>query len=70
MFSTRVPDDRRPNDLSVALARARARGPLLDLTVSNPTRVGIQYPPDLLAALAAPAALTYQPAPLGMRDAR
>ena len=70
MFSTRVPDDRRPNDLAVALARARARGPLLDLTVSNPTRVGIQYPPDLLAALAAPAALTYQPAPLGMRDAR
>ena len=70
MFSRRVPDDRRPNDLAVALARARARGPLLDLTVSNPTRVGIQYPPDLLAALAAPAALTYQPAPLGMRGAR
>jgi len=70
VFSTRVPDDRRPNDLAVALGRARARGPLLDLTVSNPTRVGIQYPPDLLAALAAPAALTYQPSPLGMRDAR
>jgi alanine-synthesizing transaminase len=70
VFSTRVPDDRRPNDLAVALARARERGPLLDLTVSNPTRVGIQYPPDLLAALAAPAALTYQPSPLGLRDAR
>ena len=70
MFSKRVPDDRRPNDLAVALARARARGPLLDLTVSNPTRVGIQYPADLLAALAAPAALRYQPAPLGMREAR
>jgi len=70
VFSTRVPDDRRPNDLSVALARARARGPLLDLTVSNPTRVGIQYPPDLLAPLASAAALTYQPAPLGMRAAR
>ena len=70
MFSTRVPDDRRPNDLAVALARARARGPLLDLTVSNPTRVGIRYPADLLAGLAAPAALTYQPAPLGLREAR
>jgi aspartate/methionine/tyrosine aminotransferase len=70
MFSTRVPDDRRPNELALALAQARARGPLLDLTVSNPTRVSIQYPVDLLAELAAPAALTYRPAPLGLRDAR
>ena len=70
MFSTRVPDDRRPNELALALARARARRPLLDLTVSNPTRVGIQYPDDLLAGLAAPAALVYQPAPLGLREAR
>ena len=70
MFSTRVPDDRRPNELALALARARGRRPLLDLTVSNPTRVGIRYPDDLLAGLAAPAALTYQPAPLGLREAR
>ena len=70
MFSTRVPDDRRPNDLARALAGARARGPIIDLTVSNPTRVGIRYPPDLLAGLSDRAALTYQPAPLGVRDAR
>ena len=70
MFSTRVPDDRRPNALARALARARARGPVTDLTVSNPTRVGIQYPPDLLAGLSDPAALTYRPAPFGLRDAR
>jgi aspartate/methionine/tyrosine aminotransferase len=70
VFSTRVPDDRRPNDLARALAAARARGPILDLTVSNPTRVGIHYPPDLLAGLSDRAALMYQPSPLGLRDAR
>jgi alanine-synthesizing transaminase len=70
VFSTRVPDERQPNALARALARARARGPVLDLTVSNPTRVGIQYPDSLLSALADPAALTYRPAPLGLRDAR
>lgn len=70
MFSTRVPDDRRPNDLARALAGARARGPIIDLTVSNPTRVGIHYPPDLLAGLSDRAALLYQPSPLGLRDAR
>jgi hypothetical protein len=62
VFSTRVPDDRRPNDLARALAGARARGPIIDLPVSNPTRVGIEYPPDLLAGLSDRAALTYQPA--------
>ena len=70
MFSTRVPGDRRPNDLARVLARARARGPVVDLTRSNPTRAGIHYPPDLLAGLSDPAALTYRPAPLGLRDAR
>jgi alanine-synthesizing transaminase len=70
VFSTRVPDDRRPNDLARALGAARARGPVIDLTVSNPTRVGIDYPPDLLAGLSDAAALTYRPAPLGLREAR
>jgi aspartate/methionine/tyrosine aminotransferase len=70
VFSTRIPDDRRPTALARALAAARVRGPLIDLTVSNPTRVGIQYPPDLLDRLSGPEALTYQPAPLGLLDAR
>jgi alanine-synthesizing transaminase len=70
VFSTRVPADRRPNSLARALAAARARGPVLDLTVSNPTRVGIEYPADLLDGLSAPGALTYSPAPLGLLDAR
>ncbi len=70
VFSTRVPDDRRPNALARALAAAMARGPIIDLTVSNPTRVGIDYPPDLLAGLSDAAALTYRPSPLGLREAR
>lgn len=70
MFSTRVPSDRRPNAFARALDAARARGPLIDLTVSNPTRVGIPYPPDLLAPLADRASLTYTPTPFGLADAR
>jgi alanine-synthesizing transaminase len=70
VFSTRVPADRHPNDLSRALASARARGPVADLTVTNPTAVGIDYPADLLSGLSDPAALSYRPAPLGLRDAR
>ena len=70
MFSTRVPDDRAPTRLARALAAARARGRLIDLTLSNPTRAGIAYPPHLLDALADPAALTYRPDPFGLADAR
>jgi alanine-synthesizing transaminase len=70
VFSTRVPGDRRPNELARAAARARARGPVLDLTVSNPTRAGIEYPQDLLAGLSHPAGLAYRPTPLGLPDAR
>ena len=70
VFSTRVPADRRPNELARAAARARARGPVLDLTGTNPTRAGITYPPDLLDDLSHPAALTYRPTPLGLPDAR
>ena len=65
-----MPDNRRPNRLARALAAARAHGPLIDLTASNPTCVGIEYPPGLLAALAAPEALTYCPDPRGLADAR
>jgi alanine-synthesizing transaminase len=71
VFSRRVPDDRRPNRLAAALADARRAGrPLIDLTVSNPTRVGIQYPAALLDALADARALTYCPAPFGLWSAR
>jgi len=70
VFSTRVPDDRRPNELSRALAAARAWGTIVDLTLSNPTRAGFDYPHDLLAELSGGASLAYQPHPLGLPDAR
>jgi alanine-synthesizing transaminase len=76
VFSRRVPDDRTPNRLARALeaasafAKASADKRLLDLTLSNPTRAGIVYPPHLLAPLADATALTYRPEPFGMRVAR
>jgi len=58
-----------PNRL--ALARAAHRGPLLDLTNSNPTRAGIDYPLDELAeAMARAARVPYEPEPLGLPVAR
>ena len=70
MFSARVPT-LRSNRVARALARVRATGrPLDDLTISNPTRVGLSYPDRLLDPLAAPAALHYDPAPFGAPAAR
>lgn len=70
MFSTRTPDDREPTALARAVAAARKRGPVLDLTVSNPTRVGLPYPPDILRPLADAAAFIYRPEPFGLSGAR
>ena len=44
--------------------------PLVDLTVTNPTRVGLPYPSDLLASLSDARALSYDPAPFGLPSAR
>lgn len=71
MFSSRLPASLSANRLTRALERAQAGGRrLLDLTVSNPTLVGLEYPADLLAPLAAPAALQYTPEPFGLAVAR
>jgi alanine-synthesizing transaminase len=70
MFSSRVPADRRANAFSAALARARMRGPLIDLTLTNPTRAGFEYPRDLLAPLADAAGLRYEPSAFGAAAAR
>lgn len=71
MRSTRLPASLAPNRLAEAVAHARASGrPLFDLTESNPTRVGLVYPADLLAPLAAPGALAYDPQPFGRAAAR
>jgi len=71
VFSARVAADLRPNRLAQALeARRRAGAPILDLTLSNPTRAGLEYPPDLLVPLADRRGLIYEPAPLGLEEAR
>ncbi len=71
MFSQRVPDDLSLNRLSAAVSRLRSMGrPILDLTVSNPTLAGFEYPPDLLQPLADAASLVYEPHPFGISAAR
>lgn len=67
MRSGRIPADLRPNPL--ALARER-HPPVYDLTLSNPTQCGIPYPSELLAPLADPAGLVYEPDPRGVASAR
>jgi aspartate/methionine/tyrosine aminotransferase len=55
---------------AIRLARAAGR-PLIDLTVSNPTACGFQYDAGaILAPLANPQALVYDPDPRGMLSAR
>ena len=70
MFSARLPA-LRANRIAEELARLRSAGRRLDdLTASNPTRVGLRYPRDLLAPLASPRGLAYDPAPFGLAAAR
>ncbi len=69
--SARLPRDLSPNRLTRAVAARRASGDaLLDLTESNPTRVGLSYPDDLLAPLASSQGLRYAPEPFGVLAAR
>jgi alanine-synthesizing transaminase len=69
MFSRRA-DWRAPVN-ALTLAIREHRGPLLDLTESNPTRAGLDYPLDELSEVMARAArAAYSPEPLGLRSAR
>ena len=70
MFSRRLPPHADLNALTEALARRAGRGPVVDLTESNPTRARIAYPPDLLRGLSAPGALRYEPHAFGLPSAR
>ena len=71
MFSSRIPAGRTANRLARAQARLRAQGAdVTDLTESNPTRVGLRYPPGLLDGLASAAGLRYEPSPRGLPAAR
>jgi len=67
----RLPSRLEPNALARLIQSKRRSGAsIADLTESNPTRVGLTYPADLLAPLAEARALAYDPQPLGMWSAR
>ena len=79
MFSSRLrfasaanaPAGLTTNAITHALSTLRSAGtPLLDLTESNPTMVGLAYPSGIAGVLADPAVLTYVPEPLGLASAR
>jgi aspartate/methionine/tyrosine aminotransferase len=71
MTSSRLPPDLSLNATTRTLDAIRRRGiDVIDLTVSNPTKVGLDYPGDLLDGLGAPAALVYEPQPRGLPAAR
>jgi len=72
MFSQRTNWQLSPNALARAIDEARASGQhILDLTVSNPTEAGVRPDPEIvLAALANPEALHYDPQPRGLLAAR
>jgi alanine-synthesizing transaminase len=71
-FSRRTSWSLEENAWGKALRLAREQGlPLLDLTLSNPTKAGFHYNPDrILAALTQPEALTYNAESLGLPVAR
>ncbi len=72
MFSQRTNWRHTPNALTRAIEEARASGgKILDLTISNPTEAGVR--PDaeaVLAALANPEMMRYDPQPRGLLTAR
>jgi alanine-synthesizing transaminase len=71
VFSRRLNVDLTPNRLTDRLHRLRASGVMVDdLTESNPTRVGIEYPSAIADALNHPGSTVYEPLPFGLPAAR
>ncbi len=71
MPSARLDWDPAENALAGVSRAAAARGSVLDLTETNPTRVGLAYPEAAIAAALARAPFAlYEPAPLGLATAR
>jgi alanine-synthesizing transaminase len=70
-FSRRTEWNTEESELARAFRQRREAGlPIADLTASNPTRCGFNYPAILLEALADPRALDYDPQPRGLLAAR
>jgi alanine-synthesizing transaminase len=72
MFASRTNWRLEANPLALALEAHRKGGKTVyDLTASNPTTCGLDYPQqEILAALADPRALVYSPESKGLREAR
>jgi len=72
MFSSRLDWGTSPNKLGRLLNEKRSAGAeVLDLTESNPTAAGLSYGFErVLAALADPRSMRYEPAPAGILAAR
>jgi alanine-synthesizing transaminase len=72
MFSDRTNWKLTRNALTDALEEVKSSGArVLDLTVSNPTKVGLHFDDArILESLASPKAMTYDPQPKGLPSAR
>lgn len=71
-WSSRLPWEHPTNRLTQTVEERKARGlPMIDLTATNPTRVGIPYPKEeLVELLRRGAATEYEPHPRGSLAAR
>lgn len=71
-LSRRLSWDQASNALAAEMAARKAQGlTMIDLTESNPTRVGLVYPEaELAEILRRSAAVDYPPHPLGLPEAR
>jgi alanine-synthesizing transaminase len=70
-FSRRSDWQRQPNALARAVELRRNTGQgVVDLTLSNPTRAGIDYPEKIWRVLAAAESRIYEPDARGLRAAR
>jgi alanine-synthesizing transaminase len=71
-FSRRLPWEHARNRLTLAVEERAARSlPVIDLTETNPTRVGLAYPEEELAELLhGGGAARYEPHPRGLLSAR
>jgi alanine-synthesizing transaminase len=72
VFSRRLQWDLPRNPLSILIEEKRRAGTrILDLTESNPTQAGFDYPErEMLAALADSQGMRYEPTPRGLASAR
>lgn len=75
IFSRRTQWELAPNALTRALADRRAAGgAVVDLTITNPTAVGLRYPGSFYASLSAgshaASIAAYEPEPFGLAAAR